>query len=163
MMEAPIPDKPLYSFPAFTSTGEGLAWHFGFFASKDIPETLIQGNTTEWLTWFYHEHAYQQQVFTPQVIEEYASHYENPASLHASFEYYRALNTDIAQNAVFAQTKLTMPVLALGADHSLGTFELDQLRSYATNVQGGVVPDSGHWITEEQPQYLIQQLQAFLQ
>ena len=162
MLEAPIPDKVLYTFSAFTPTGEGIGWHFGFFASHDIPETLIQGRTREWLTWFYQEHAYQQKVLTPAVINEYARHYAVPASLHASFEYYRTLNQDIAQNQVFARTKLEMPVLALGGDHSLGTFEVNQLHAYAIHVQGGVIPACGQWIAEEQPQYLSLQLKTFL-
>jgi pimeloyl-ACP methyl ester carboxylesterase len=44
-----------------------------------------------------------------------------------------------------------MPVLVLGAEKSYGTTMADDLRQVATNVMGGVVPDSGHWIMEENP------------
>ena len=55
-----------------------------------------------------------------------------------------------------------MPVLALGADHSLGTAVETQVAHDATNVTGGVVAGSGHWIPEEQPQAFVAQLLTFL-
>jgi pimeloyl-ACP methyl ester carboxylesterase len=57
--------------------------------------------------------------------------------------------------------KLQMPVLALGGKCSFGSAALESMRLPATNVSGGVVPDSGHWIAEERPIYLTEQLFAF--
>jgi pimeloyl-ACP methyl ester carboxylesterase len=54
-----------------------------------------------------------------------------------------------------------MPVLALGGECSFGTAALDSMKSLATDVRGGVVPDSGHWIPEEQPGFVIEQLVNF--
>ena len=48
-----------------------------------------------------------------------------------------------------------MPVLALDGKCSLGTVALDSMRLLATNVSSGIVPDSGHWIAEEHPDYLV--------
>jgi pimeloyl-ACP methyl ester carboxylesterase len=31
----------------------------------------------------------------------------------------------------------------------------------AEDVRGGLVPDSGHWVTEEQPEFVSQALLAF--
>ena len=53
--------------------------------------------------------------------------------------------------ALLAKGKLTMPVLALGAEKSYGLTMADDLKQVALNVKGGVVPDSGHWIMEENP------------
>ena len=44
-----------------------------------------------------------------------------------------------------------MPVLALGADHSFGDMQATVMREVASNVEGGIVKNSGHWIMEEQP------------
>jgi pimeloyl-ACP methyl ester carboxylesterase len=38
---------------------------------------------------------------------------------------------------------------------------LTHMRLLATNVRGGVIPDSGHWISEERPSFLTEQLFAF--
>jgi pimeloyl-ACP methyl ester carboxylesterase len=58
--------------------------------------------------------------------------------------------------------KLTMPVLALGAEKSFGDQEAQVLRFVATNVTGGIIPNSGHWIMEENPSATIEQVTAFL-
>jgi pimeloyl-ACP methyl ester carboxylesterase len=56
-----------------------------------------------------------------------------------------------------------MPVLALGARHSLGEAVPSQVAQYATTVTGGIIEDSGHWIFEEQPAELTARLMQFLQ
>jgi pimeloyl-ACP methyl ester carboxylesterase len=38
---------------------------------------------------------------------------------------------------------------------------LDSMRLLATDVRGGVVPLSGHWIPEEQPDFVVDQLFKF--
>jgi pimeloyl-ACP methyl ester carboxylesterase len=50
-----------------------------------------------------------------------------------------------------------MPVLSLGGECSFGTAALDSMRLLVTDVRGGVVPDYGHWIPEEQPDFVVDQ------
>jgi hypothetical protein len=50
-----------------------------------------------------------------------------------------------------------MPVLALGGKCSFGSAALDSMRLLATNVNSGIIPDTGHWIAEELPSFLIEQ------
>lgn len=58
-----------------------------------------------------------------------------------------------------------MPVLALGGARTeargRGEEPLESLRAIATNVQGGVLPDCGHFIPEEQPAILAERLLRF--
>jgi hypothetical protein len=84
--------------------------------------------------------------------------YSAPGGMRAGFEYYRALSDDIKQNKEYSRVKLPMPVLALGGKCSFGTAALDSMRLLATDVRGSIVPDSGHWIPEEQPHFLVDQL-----
>jgi pimeloyl-ACP methyl ester carboxylesterase len=88
--------------------------------------------------------------------------------MRAGFEYYRAFQENVMQNQNYSQTKLPMPVLALGASYIpvLGgnitvpsiVYGMQQL---AENVTGIRVPNSGHFIAEEQPQFVIGQLSNF--
>jgi pimeloyl-ACP methyl ester carboxylesterase len=55
-----------------------------------------------------------------------------------------------------------MPVLALGGDHSFGTAQADVLRFTASNVTGGIIPNSGHWIMDENPDATIKFVTDFL-
>lgn len=54
-----------------------------------------------------------------------------------------------------------MPVLALGGEHGFGTAALESMKLLATNVTRGIVPLSGHWIAEERPDILIEELAKF--
>jgi pimeloyl-ACP methyl ester carboxylesterase len=55
-----------------------------------------------------------------------------------------------------------MPVLALGGENSrLNKYVVDQLRPATTNLTGDLVPQSGHWIPEEQPAWLAKRLITF--
>ncbi len=49
---------------------------------------------------------------------------------------------------------------ALGGDIP-GSFAYSSLQSLASNVTGITVPLSGHWIPEEQPKFVIDQLFKF--
>jgi pimeloyl-ACP methyl ester carboxylesterase len=45
---------------------------------------------------------------------------------------------------------------------SFGAAEAEDLRFVASNVTGGIVPHSGHWIMEERPKETIEQVTDFL-
>jgi len=81
--------------------------------------------------------------------------------MRAGFEYYRAFPITEEQNKVHAGLKLPMPVLALGGEYAGRTAALTSMKSLATNVSGGIVPLSGHWIAEERPDFLIKELTKF--
>jgi pimeloyl-ACP methyl ester carboxylesterase len=128
---------------------------------QDIPEMLVDGHERQYLTWFY-RYTCNPTAITKDDIDEYVSHYSAPGGMRAGFEYYRALFDDVKQNKEYSSTvKLPMPVLVLGCVCSFGTAALDSMRLLATDVTGGVVPDSGHWIAEERPDYLVWQLLKF--
>jgi pimeloyl-ACP methyl ester carboxylesterase len=135
-------------------------WWFQFHMVRDIPEMLTEGHEREYLTWFY-TYTCNPTAITSQDIDEYVSHYSAPGGMRAGFEYYRALFDDVKQNIEYSKVKLPMPVLALGGKCSFGSAALDSMHMLATNVSGGIVPDSGHWIPEEQPQFLIKELANF--
>jgi pimeloyl-ACP methyl ester carboxylesterase len=85
------------------------------------------------------------------------------------FEYYRAFQLDAVQDkALVNQSKLHVPVLLLEADYYpvfggavQGTPVADAFKAMAQNVTGIKVPLSGHFIPEEQPQFVIEQLAKF--
>jgi pimeloyl-ACP methyl ester carboxylesterase len=111
---------------------------------------------------FYKVWAYNLEAITEADIDEYVSHYSAPGGMRAGFEYYRAFPIEEEQNRGFSKVKLQMPVLALGGEYSFGTAALKSMKLLATNVSGGTVPFSGHWIAEECPDFLIRSLQCSL-
>jgi pimeloyl-ACP methyl ester carboxylesterase len=136
-------------------------WHVPFHMVRDIPETLVEGKEREYLTWFYRNYSYNPDAITKEDIDEFVSHYSAPGGMRAGFEYYRAFPISAEQIKDYSKVKLPMPVLALGGQYSFGTAALDSMRLLATDVRGGIVPLSGHWIPEERPDFLADQLLKF--
>ena len=81
----------------------------------------------------------------------------------AGFAQFAAFDQDAIDNRTFvAAGKLEVPILALGGEKSFGTTMAAVMRFAASNVEEGVVPDSGHWIMEENPKATIALVRAFL-
>ena len=82
--------------------------------------------------------------------------------MHFAFEQFATFNTkDAADNKAFAKTKLTMPIFALGADHSFGTQQAEIMRFVAT-TEGARSSNSGHVDQEEQPAQTVKMVTGFL-
>ncbi len=83
--------------------------------------------------------------------------------MHAGFNQFAAFDQDALDNQAFvAQGKLAMPVLAVGGDKSFGPTMATVMRAAATDVTELVIPNSGHWLMEEQPAATIAAIRAFL-
>ena len=137
-------------------------WHFHFFGIQDVPEMLVAGHELEFLKWFHNNEAVNSRAFTNEVEETYAREYGMPGAMRAGFEYYRAFPQDVRDNREFSKQKLTMPVLGIGGSGSFGPIIGDHLGHVATNVQAVVIPNSGHWVAEEQPEAVTDALLRFL-
>lgn len=78
-----------------------------------------------------------------------------------ALNYYRTHFTDAEHNRESAKTPLAIPVLALGGDGFLGGIVEQGMSALASDVQGEVIPECGHWVADEQPQYVIDSLLRF--
>jgi pimeloyl-ACP methyl ester carboxylesterase len=75
-----------------------------------------------------------------------------PGAMRAGFAQFNAFPQDAIDNKVLlAKGKLTMPVLAAGGEAAIGSLMATVMRFAAENVEEAIIPDSGHWITEENP------------
>jgi pimeloyl-ACP methyl ester carboxylesterase len=137
-------------------------WHFNF-RGPDV-ERLVQGRERIYLDRFWNELSADPKSIDEETREHYAALYARPHAMHDAFEQFGAFTQDAVDNkALLAKGgKLKMPVLALGAEKSFGMGMADDLRFVATDVTGGVVPNSGHWIMEENPQATIKLVTGFL-
>ena len=88
--------------------------------------------------------------------------------MRAGFNHFRAFPEDAIRNENYSKTMLTMPVLAFGAGYIPGfggdvpiNYALYGMQQLAQNVTGIKVPLSGHWIPEEQPDFVIKLLNNF--
>jgi pimeloyl-ACP methyl ester carboxylesterase len=139
-----------------------LLWHFNFRGPDE--ERLVQGRERIYLDRFYDELSADPKKVDEATREHYAKLYARPHAMHDAFEQFGAFGQDAEDNKALLATggKLKMPILALGAEKSFGLGMAEDLRSVASNVTPGIVPDSGHWIMEENPQATVQLITKFL-
>ncbi len=137
-------------------------WHFNF-RGPDV-ERLVAGRERILLDRFYNELSAHPEKIDEQTRAHYAAIYARPKAMHDAFEQFSAFEQDGKDNREFlAKGKLTMPIFAIGGEKSYGLVMKDDLDQVATNVKGGIVKDSGHWIMDEQPDETVKLLLPFLE
>ncbi len=138
----------------------GKRWHHAFHMTPDLPEVLVQGRERAYLSWFYREFSWQPNAIGPADLDEYVRCYTAPGALRSGFAYYRNIPRNKDDNRALAASgfRLRMPVLAIGGARAeargRGDEPLLSLSEIADDVRGLVVPDSGHFVPEEQPAIL---------
>jgi pimeloyl-ACP methyl ester carboxylesterase len=147
----------------------GKRWHHEFHNTPDLAEALTDGREHIYLGWFYRTFGYKPDAISAEDLAEYLRTYTQPGAMRAGFSYYRALEQDAADNRAMIERegKLEMPVLAMGGAVSYphgrgrGSEPEDSLKRVAVNVTGVVVPECGHFIPEEAPAVVAENLLAF--
>jgi pimeloyl-ACP methyl ester carboxylesterase len=138
-----------------------VLWHFNF-RGPDV-ERLVKGRERIYLDRFWNELSANPKAIDEATRRHYAALYARPGAMHSAFNQFAAFTQDAIDNKAFAANgKLSMPVLALGADHSFGTQMADDVRFVATDVTGGVISNSGHWVVEEQLQQTTAAIVGFI-
>jgi pimeloyl-ACP methyl ester carboxylesterase len=139
-----------------------LLWHFRF-GGPDM-ERLVAARERIYLDRFWNEFSATPSRFTEASREHYAKLYAQPGAMHSGFAQFAAFDQDALDNKAFlaAKGKLCMPVLAIGGEKSFGPMMATVMRFAASNVTEGVIPDSGHWIMEENPKATIAMVRTFL-
>jgi pimeloyl-ACP methyl ester carboxylesterase len=127
-------------------------------------ERLVAGRERIYLDRFWNEFSATPAKFSEASRQHYAELYAQPGAMHAGFSQFAAFDQDAIDNRAFlaAKGKLPLPVLAVGGDKSFGTMMATDAQAGFTNVTGLVVPDSGHWLMEEQPAATVKAIRAFL-
>lgn len=139
-----------------------LLWHFRF-GGPDM-ERLVAGRERIYLDRFWNEFSADPSRFDEATREHYAALYALPGAMRSGFAQFAAFDQDALDNKAFleASGKLKMPVLAIGGEKSFGTQMAAVMRFAAEDVSGGVIPESGHWIMEENPAATVKAVTDFL-
>jgi pimeloyl-ACP methyl ester carboxylesterase len=136
-------------------------WHFRF--NGPTPEALVKGRERTYFEYFWNDFAADKTHSIPEADRKaYTEAYSKPGRMRAAWAYFASwpeLAKDFAQ---LSQTKLTMPVLSIGGEKSLGNQLAQQMKLVATDVTVVVLKDTGHWILEERPKETTDALVKFL-
>ncbi len=145
--------QAIYNHPGY--------WHFRF--NGPTPETLVKGRERIYFEHFWNNFAADRKRSIPEKDRKaYAVAYARPGRMRAGWAYFVSFQQAAKDFAEFAQTSLTMPVLSIGGEKSLGEALSVQMKLVATDVTVGVLKDTGHWLLEERPKETTEALQNFL-
>ena len=136
-------------------------WHFHFHGP--VPLALVKGRERIYFEHFWNNFAADKTHSIPEADREaYAAAYARPGRMRAGWAYFVSFQQAAKDLAELSQTKLTMPVLAIGGEKSLGDALGQQMKLVATDVTVVVLKDTGHWVLEERPKETTDALVKFL-
>jgi pimeloyl-ACP methyl ester carboxylesterase len=136
-------------------------WHFRF--NGPTPEALVRGRERTYFEYFWNDFAADKTHSIPEADRKaYTAAYARPGRMHAGWAYFVSFQQAAKDFAQLSQTKLTMPVLTIGGEKSLGEALGQQTKLVATDVTVVVLKDTGHWVLEERPKDTTEALQKFL-
>jgi len=136
-------------------------WHFRF--NGPTPEALVRGRERIYFDYFWNDFAADKTRSIPEADRKaYASAYARPGRMKAGWAYFVSFNQAAKDFAELARTPLTMPVLAIGGEKSLGEVLGAQMKSVARDVTVIVLKNTGHWILEENTRETADALTKFL-
>jgi pimeloyl-ACP methyl ester carboxylesterase len=136
-------------------------WHFRF--NGPTPEALVQGRERTYFEYFWNDLAADKNHSIPEADRKaYAAAYSRPGRMHAGWAYFVSFQQAAKDFAQLSQNKLTMPVLTIGGEKSLGEALGQQAKLVGTDVTVVVLKDTGHWVLEERPKETTETLKKFL-
>jgi pimeloyl-ACP methyl ester carboxylesterase len=136
-------------------------WHFNFYG--ETPLKLVQGRERIYFEHFWNDFAADPKHSLSEAEREYyTAQYARPGRMRAGFEYFHTFTQDAQDFAELAKIQLPMPVQVIAGEKASGQFLVTQAKLIAPNVDGVIVPGSGHWLMEEAPETTIPAIIEFL-
>lgn len=152
----------------FKTTDQDFAtgyYHWFFLIQPNgLPERMIGADPVYYLTEKLKQWSAPDTVFTKEAMAEYLRCFSNPKTIHASCEDYRAAaSIDLLHDDEDLNRKVLCPLLALWGQKGFINRNYDVLKvwnEYAEHVEGRAL-DSGHYLPEEAPEAVCDELLRF--
>ena len=129
--------------------------------APDLPEMLVTGRERQYLGHFVDRLGYRPEAVD---LDFYVRAYGQPGALRAGFDLYRAFEQDARdlRKALADGGKLTVPALGLyGQVSRFADVTETRGREIADDVTTVQVPQTGHWLAEENPAAIARLSQDF--
>ena len=151
---------------AGTNQAFATAYYHWFFLIQpyDLPERLIGADPAYYLRRKLGGWGTGLAHFDPRALAEYERCFNDPATIHATCEDYRAAaSIDLLHDAESKAQKIACPLLVLWGERGIvhRFFKpIDDWRAVASDVRGKALP-CGHYLAEEVPAETLRELTAF--
>jgi len=144
-------------------------WHWFFLIQPaPLPERLIEADPAAYVRDVLGRRSAGLAPFDPRALAEYVRCLELPGTPHGLCEDYRAsASIDLVHDQLDIDKKnfLQQALLVLWGEHGVVNQCFEPLKEWsklAVNVKGHALP-CGHYIPEEAPELLLNQVQSFLE
>ena len=144
-------------------------WHWFFLIQPaPMPERLIEADPSAYVRDVLGRRSAGLAPFDARALAEYVRCLELPGAAHGLCEDYRAsASIDLIHDQLDIDTKnfLHQPLLVLWGEQGVVNQCFEPLKEWsklAVNVKGHALP-CGHYIPEEAPELLLNQVQSFLE
>ncbi|MEU4354658.1 alpha/beta fold hydrolase [Streptomyces virginiae] len=159
LLDVAHPDEDWARMPLLPRPDVRHLWWFAFNQVEGLPEQLLAGRYHLLLDWLFGNAATDPSSIDARSRAVYARAYGSPEAVRAGNAWYRAFSQDIADLAGYAP--VSVPLLALGGEHSNYEFLRGAVPALGTDTRVVRVDDSGHYLPEEQPQAVVDELTRF--
>jgi len=138
-------------------------WHFGFNRlGPELNEALVGGREDVFIGWQFRNKAARPDSLSDADIAVYVDAFRDPDTLRAGFDYYRAIETNVAQNARRLKTRLALPILIIAGEKGVGQAMVDGLSDIGARIESRILPEIGHYVPDEAPEALAELIINFM-
>lgn len=137
------------------------SWHFRF--NGPTPEALVHGRERVYFEHYWNDFAADKTRSIPEADRvAYTEAYARPGRMRAGWAYFVSFRQAARDFTQLAQTRLSMPTLAIGGEKANGALLEQQMKLIAADVTAVVLQNTGHWVLEENFKGTTDALMAFL-
>ncbi len=110
-------------------------WHIPFFWIPHLPEMLITGKEREFWEFWIKAETWNPNAITDDAISEWIVRLAALGGLRGCLETHRAGLKNARSNKELQKTKLTLPIMTVGAPEFFGPLVEDQMRKVSAGVE----------------------------
>ena len=138
-------------------------WHIPFFWIPHLPEMLIQGKEREFWEFWIKAETWNPNAITEEAMTEWVSCLKAPGGLRGCLETYRAAHRNAEIVRGLRDTRLTLPIMTVGAPEFFGPLVERQMARLSEGVEVAAVFDAcGHSLALEAEERLAGMLKDFM-
>ncbi|MFE6834528.1 alpha/beta fold hydrolase [Streptomyces sp. NPDC057705] len=160
LLDVSHPEEAWAQMPLLPRPGVRHLWWFAFNQVQDLPEQLLSGRYHLLLDWLFTAMTTDPASIDARSRAVYARAYDSPDAIRAGNAWYRAFRQDIDDLAGYSP--VTAPLLALGGEYSNYERLLAAVPALGTDTRIVRIDGSGHYLPEERPEAVTEELVRFL-
>src|ERR1700686_722803 len=140
------------------------SWYIFAFQLPWLPEYLLLRNHASAIGRLIREAALQKGAFPDEEPTKYQQAMSQPGAMTAALNYYRQVFRRLPTSYTGGTYDVNVPTLLIWGEHdiALGIELTTGLERWVKLLEFRPIPDSGHWVQQEQPQKVNQYILDFL-